>query len=93
MRKKYIYLLENMQMAYNGNEFRTYDRMCFSSKKNAIKTILNIIEVNKGYNVVISDEATYIILKDCLQYDYSWKSEEFNRDVQCRLFLRKIVVQ
>lgn len=93
MGKKYVYLLERMQFVEKQNEFRTFGRECFSSKKNAIKSIENTIEVNKGYNVVKLDESDYILLTDCIEYDYTWLSTEFNREVKSRLFLRKMVLQ
>lgn len=93
MGKKYVYLLERMQLVEKLNEFKTFDRECFSSNKKAIETIEKTIESNKGYNVIILSEVDNILFKDCIEYDYTWLSTEFNREVKSRLFLRKILVK
>lgn len=93
MAKKYVYLLERMQLVEKLNEFKTFDRVCFSSKKKAIKSMDDTIEINKGYNLEKLDESHSMLFKDCLEYDYTWLSTEFNREVKSRLFLRKIVLE
>lgn len=55
MKKKFVYLVKRGDFYAPNNRFDFWNNTIFSSKDKAFSSVQNSIEVNKGYDVVVSE--------------------------------------
>jgi hypothetical protein len=81
------YLLEFNQVDRNGRIF-TYRQELFSSRNGAISYIHNVIDVNRGINLIVEKD-----FEDNDVYTYSYRSKDSGKTVQLIIVLKQLEIQ